>query len=243
MNIKNIIKQREGDKIWEDVEKRLSYVPVMPKAYVHEETESYIIHVLSHLPKDVIDFCANKVMFAESRRNEKDVITFASCLDKNSINEDYVINFDSSFQYLPKDYKLYVICHEIAHAFLGHGEEVDNDISEKEADEFTVEHNFPQPGEEEITWALAKQLFVESSLKDKIIFSLTTLVLVGMIALSFFDWSEIIEIGFLSLAGIIGLFEIYRRKNTSPALKIFGLILLILLVLVYLEFLDIISLI
>jgi Zn-dependent peptidase ImmA (M78 family) len=115
----------------------------MKKLSIHLETDKLLDTVISKLPEKIADYACNGIGFFENLK-ENNRLSYAICLDTKINKYRHFIIFDSKFRRLPRKKKLFVIAHEIAHAYLKHGEEKGKSKMkrEKEANDFANKYGF-----------------------------------------------------------------------------------------------------
>lgn len=118
----------------------------MELGQIHPKTEELIENVLSKIPEEVSAFVYKKVYFTESVQGDTGEINCGFCFCVKADVYKYHIYFDSYFSSLSRKEKLYVIAHEISHAYFEHAtKEIGIKEEEKEADDFAAKYGFPRP--------------------------------------------------------------------------------------------------
>lgn len=173
-----------------EVDGKLGYQPWSAYSVLNDDTQDLMSLVISKLPKDIRDFTLNKISFYEvqdEEENKNHIFTLGLCINKRSKPTDFIVFFDSVFRYYNQDTKLYIIAHEIGHAYLNHMElGIDAENMEKEADEFAAEYGFPAPKELSNFKTYIKYFVKNSTLVDKISVVAIVLIFIWLIFLNYF---------------------------------------------------------
>ncbi len=129
------------EKYLKGVKKRLGRIPKINCPTITVDTEIFILHVLSFLPKKYIQYVEKKVVFHEPKHSSGKDQEFATCVSvKSKKAPDYLIMFDSAFRYLSNDYKKLFIAHELGHVFLGSDDNKNEEDNEDAANDFVVKY-------------------------------------------------------------------------------------------------------
>lgn len=114
-----------------------------------EETKHIIADVLSQMPRPILEYVVENVLFYSSDRNEDGVCLNMTNLEPCDKRKNFIIILDSNFFRQSEEGKYYTIAHEIGHAYLNHENVSTNKDNEKQADNFASQYGFKKPEQQD----------------------------------------------------------------------------------------------
>jgi len=115
------------------------------------------------------------------------MVDIGLCVDKKVTSANYIIFLDSVFYYHFEEVRLYIIAHEIGHAYLNHPRDMPwYKYIEDEADSFAAEHGFAKPKDQSKIRIWIRWFKKQATIIDKVCVILIVLIFIWLVFMVYF---------------------------------------------------------